>query len=167
MENTDKFKHIKGWGIDTDPRNEPTYPMKNYTGDDHRRLNYTRPHQQHKNIEVLHSNERPTITSVFGTSVPPSGISGLLRRFAFRYSESSFGHWLPLLFADRVNVWEGFIKDFGKGIMPNIIKERGWNAELKYNKKKFIRSSVIKVAVTAFAIALLMGSSGRRKKRKR
>lgn len=167
MENTDKYKHIKGWGIDSDPRNEPTYPFKNYTGDDHKRLNYSRPHQQDKNIEVLHSNERPTISSVFGTSVPPSGLSGLLRRFAFRYSESSFGHWLPLLFADRVNVWEGFIKDFGKGTLPNIYKERGWNAELKYNKKKFLRSSVVRVAATAFIIALILGNGSRRKRRNR
>ena len=35
MENLEqKFAHIKGWGIDADPENEPTYPMKNYTGDD-------------------------------------------------------------------------------------------------------------------------------------
>ncbi len=46
------------------------------------------------NVEVLHSNERPHLTAVFGTSSPPSGLSGSIRRFAFRYSESSYGHWL-------------------------------------------------------------------------
>ena len=50
--------------------------------------------------EVLHSNERPNISAAFGTSTPPSGLSGALRRFAFRYSESSYAHWLPLMLAD-------------------------------------------------------------------
>src|SRR5690554_8021589 len=98
----EKYTHIKGWGVDADPKNEPTYPMKNYTGDDHNRLNYERPPQQRKNIEVLHSNERPGVSAVFGTSVPPSGFSGSLRRKAFTYSEGTFAHWLILLLADRI-----------------------------------------------------------------
>jgi len=36
------YKQIPGWGMDSDPENEPTYPMKNYTGDDHNRINYER-----------------------------------------------------------------------------------------------------------------------------
>src|SRR5688500_14055724 len=85
----EKFSHIKGWGMDADPENEPTYPMKKYTGDDHQRLNYTPPQQQPVDIEVLKSNERPRMTAVFGTSTPPSGVSGAIRRFAFKYSEGS------------------------------------------------------------------------------
>ncbi len=93
MENLeDNYSHIKGWGIDADPKNQPTYPMKKYTGDDHRRLNYERPPQQPVNVEILHSNERPDVTRVFGTSVPPSGLSGMIRRYAFKYSEGSWGH---------------------------------------------------------------------------
>ncbi|HEX2921983.1 MAG TPA: hypothetical protein VHO50_12545 [Bacteroidales bacterium] len=167
MENTeDKYKNIKGWGIDSDPKNEPTYPIKNYTGDDHKRLNYEKPKQQANNNKVLHSNERPTISSVFGTSVPLSGLSGLFRRLAFRYSESSFGHWLPLIFADRINVWEGYIKDFGKGRLPNIFRERGWASELKHNRKKFITQTTTKVVVSALLItAVLLIARNKRKKR--
>src|SRR5690554_3177016 len=106
MENSEKFAHINGWGIDADPKNEPTYPMKDYTGDDHKRLEYDRPVRQVSDIEVLHSNERPGVSAVFGTSVPLSGLSGKLRRHAFMYSEGHFGHWLTLLLADRVNVVE-------------------------------------------------------------
>ena len=40
---SDKYRNIPGWGIDADPANEPTYPIKNYTGDDFERLNYERP----------------------------------------------------------------------------------------------------------------------------
>src|SRR6187200_1171435 len=98
----DKYKHIKGWGIDADPENEPTYPMKNYNGDDHKRSNYTRPPLQRADVEVLHSNERPGLSAVFGTVCPPSGLSGLIRRFAFKYSEESLKHWFALVLADRI-----------------------------------------------------------------
>ena len=147
-------KDIEGWGIDADPKNEPTYPMKNYTGADHDRLNYERAPQQPINVEILHSNERPGITRVFGTSTPPSGLSGALRRFAFRYSEGSSGHWLTLILADRINAIEGIIDDIKNGHIPNIIAERGWNAEWKYNKKGVIKNIVIGVAVTTAAIVI-------------
>src|SRR3954469_17966736 len=81
-------KDIPGWGHDADPKNNPTYPMKHYTGADHERIHYERPPQQPKNIEILKSIERPSISRVFGTSTPPKGLSGAIRRFAFRYSES-------------------------------------------------------------------------------
>src|SRR5579875_1913203 len=98
MENTtNDYTHINGWGIDADPTNEPTHPMKKYTGDDHERINWVRPPLQPVTVEVLHSNERPNLTAVFGTSVPPSGLSGSIRRFAFKHSENEYLHWLPLL----------------------------------------------------------------------
>ncbi len=151
----DRPKNIEGWGIDADPENEPTYPMKKYTGADHDRLNYERTTQQPIDIEVLHSNERPEITRVFGTSTPPSGLSGMLRRYAFRFSEGSSGHWLTLIMADRVNVVEGIIDDLRHGHIPNIFAERGWNAEWKYNRKGVIKKVAIGLAVTAVMVALL------------
>ncbi|MEI6947895.1 hypothetical protein V9K67_11925 [Paraflavisolibacter sp. H34] len=156
MENTpEKYKHIKGWGIDADPENEPTYPMKNYTGDDHKRLDYRRPPQQPVTVEVLHSNERPDITVVFGTSVPPSGLSGHIRRFAFRHSEGSLAHWLPLLVADRVQTVEALVDDLRQGYIPNIIAERGWTAEWKYNRKGVVQKVLVGAAVTVAACAAL------------
>jgi len=161
MENmSENYSHIKGWGIDADPENEPTYPMKHYTGDDHRRLNYERVQQQPVTVEILKSNERPNITAVFGTSTPPSGFSGQIRRYAFSHSEGSLLHWLPLVLADRVNMIEAFIEDLGKGHIPNIIKERGWTAEWKYNKKGVIRNAIIGTAVLAALTVVL----ARRKK---
>src|SRR5688572_685425 len=97
-------KDIPGWGHDADPNNRPNYPIKNWNGADHERLNYERPEQQPKSVEILKSNERPSISRVFGTSTPPSGLSGQLRRYAFRHSESTYLHWVPLVMADRINV---------------------------------------------------------------
>jgi len=148
----DEHAHIKGWGIDADPENEPTYPMKNYTGDDHRRLNYARPLQQLSSVEILHSNERPSVSAVFGTSTPPRGLSGIIRRYAFQFSESSWAHWLPLILADRVNMVEGLIEDLKEGHVPNIMAERGWNAEWKYNKKGLFKKAVVGVAILSAVI---------------
>jgi hypothetical protein len=156
----DRYKHIKGWGIDADPENEPTYPMKHYTGDDHKRIHYERPPQQPATVEILHSNERPNITAVFGTSTPPLGLSGRIRRYAFNYSEGSFGHWIPLILADRVNAIEGIIDDLKKGHVPNIFAERGWQAELKYNRKGFALKVLTGIAVVS-AIVLLARSKRR------
>jgi hypothetical protein len=155
MENLEKdYSHINGWGIDANPRNEPTYPMKQYTGDDHQRINWERPTLQQTDIEVLHSNERPGPSAVFGTSVPPSGLSGSIRRYAFQHSENEYRHWLPLLLADRVNMVEGLLDDLKNGKLPNLIAERGWTAEWKYNRSALI-TKVFTTAVIAGAILFL------------
>jgi hypothetical protein len=155
------YKDIPGWGMDADPENDPTYPMKRTTGADHDRLNYDRAPQQSQRIEVLHSNERPGITRVFGTSVPPSGLSGMLRRYAFKFSEGSSGHWLTLILADRVNVIEGIIDDVAHGHVPNFFMERGWNAEWKYNRKGAVKSVLVGVAVASALVIVLARSKNR------
>ena len=44
MENSPKdYSHIKGWGIDADPKNDPTYPMKNRTNEEHKGYSWDRP----------------------------------------------------------------------------------------------------------------------------
>ena len=160
MENlSNDYTHIKGWGIDADPENEPSYPMKKYTGDDHKRINWERPPLQPVTVEVLHSNERPNITAVFGTSTPPSGLSGAIRRYAFQFSENQYMHWLPLLLADRVNVVEGIVDDLKRGHIPNIFAEKGMKAELKHNPKGLAKKVLVTLAVTSIAYALLKGKT--------
>lgn len=149
-------KNIPGWGIDADPENDPTYPMKHATGADHDRIHYERPPQQPMSVEIFQSIERPTITSVFGTSTPPSGLSGVIRKFAYRFSEADARHWLTLILADRVNSVEGIVDDLKHGIVPNIFKERGWTAEWKYNRQGAIKNVAVGVAVTAAVVALLV-----------
>jgi hypothetical protein len=163
MENlSDKFNHIKGWAIDADPENEPTYPMKNYTGDDHKRLGWERPDLQPVKEEVLHSNERPYMPATFGTSLSPSGLSGIIRRFAFRYSEGSFLHWLPLLLADRINIVEGILNDFAHGRFPNFFVEWGWRSEWKHRPGRLIVKVTIGLTLTAAVIAFAYFRSKKR-----
>jgi hypothetical protein len=159
--NNEDYSHIKGWGIDADDKNEPTYPMKKYTGDDHNRIDWERPPLQVQTVEVLHSNERPNLTATFGTSSPPSGLSGAIRRYAFKSSENSYLHWLPLLLADRVNVVEGILDDLQHGHIPNIFAEKGWKAEWKHNP----RGLITKVAVTAAVTSAIWMLAFKKKKK--
>lgn len=152
------MSHIKGWGVDADPRNDPTYPIKQRTDEEQQGYSWERPEQQPIDIEVLHSNERPNITAVFGTSVPPSGLSGMLRRCAFKYSEGSYGHWLPLLLADRVNVVEGIADDLLHGHMPNMCAESGMGAQWKYNRKGVIKKAAIGALIATTALVWLSRS---------
>ena len=154
MEHTAKDpSQIKGWGVDADPRNDPTYPMKNRNNGEHAGYSWERPPQQPVSIEVLRSIERPNVTSVFGTSTPPSGLSGVIRRIAFRYSESSYGHWLPLMLADRVSVVEGVLSDLKHGRLPNVFAERGWKAEWKHNRTSLVRRILVRVVLVSAAVA--------------
>jgi hypothetical protein len=129
-------KTVKGWGVDADPKNDPTYPMRRRTEMDHAGYAWDRPAQQPADVEVLHSNERPNVSAVFGTSTPPSGLSGALRRFAFGYSENSYGHWLPLMLADRIGVAEGIADDLAHGHVPNIPGELGVREEWRHDRSR-------------------------------
>jgi hypothetical protein len=109
---------IAGWGADLDHANRPAYPKERTPPRPCGRCTGRRRRRSLQHVEILHSTERRGITPVFGTSTPPSGISGMLRRLAFRYSENDIRHWLVLLFADRVNVGEGLASDLAHGHSP-------------------------------------------------
>ncbi len=151
-----KHPDIKGWGIDTDLRNDPTYPLKDRNNAEHEGYTWKRPAQQPEAVEILHSIERPNVTAVFGTSVPPSGLSGKIRRFAFQYSENVYLHWLPLILADRVNEVEGIIEDLKRGYIPNIFAEKGGKAAWKFNRAAYVKKLAISGAVVAGIFALIL-----------
>jgi hypothetical protein len=160
MEKTVKDpSQIKGWGVDADPDNDPTYPMKNRNNGEHEGYSWERPPQQPKSVEILHSNERPNVSAVFGTSTPPAGLSGMIRRAAFKYSENSYGHWLPLMLADRVGVVEGYLEDFSRGHVPNIFAERGWKAEWKHNRTSLVTRIAVGAVIASAAVAYLRSGS--------
>jgi hypothetical protein len=130
---------IVGWGVDADLENDPTYPMRDLSQNDHDGMAWPRPSLQPPSVEVLHSTERPSLSAVFGTAVPPSGLSGVMRRWAFKKSEGKWGHWLILMAADRVNVIEGLVLDLFRLKLPNLYVERGFRAEWRYARPRFYR----------------------------
>lgn len=160
IENTDpasrQLAHhpdVPGWGADLARENRPAVP-KERTPPRLANLHWDRPSPQRQRAPVLHSTERPGITPVFGTSTPPSGVSGRMRELAFRFSENDIRHWLILLAADRVNVGEGLLSDLAHGHIPNIFAEMGARAEWRYNRAGFVRKALVVSAAVALAVYL-------------
>jgi len=150
---------IKGWGVDADPNNDPTYPYRERDRDPGLSSDWERPPQQQPDVEILKSIEHKRLPAVFGTSTPPSGVSGMMRRAAFRWSESNWIHWLMLMGADRVNVVEGVVQDLARAKIPNIPAEMGIKSELRHNKAGFAKKVAVTVAVSAVAYGLLKARS--------
>ena len=148
-------RSVVGWGHDANPENDPTYPYRDRSNDQGLAVNWERPTPQQSDVELLQSIEFNHRPAVFGTSAPPSGISGMIRRLAFRWSESNWLHWLLLMGADRINVVEGVVEDLGRGKVPNIPAEMGAASEWAHNKKGFVIKSAVVVGAAVGLIALL------------
>lgn len=153
--------NIPGWGVDADQANDPTYPYRDRSRDDHSGT-WVRPTQQHVQVEILQSIEHKQRPAVVGTSTPPSGLSGALRRHAFRKSESNLLHWMMLLGADRINVVEGVVRDLGHARVPNIPGEMGVRAAWRYDKRGLVLKSVVLIGVVAIAGAAVAKARRRR-----
>ena len=141
---------MKGWAVDADPDNDPTYPYRERENDEHSG-EWRRPTQQDAEVEVLQSIEHKQRPAVVGTSTPPSGISGAMRRPAYRKSESNLLHWVLLMGADRVNMVEGVLQDLARAKVPNIPAETGMRADWQHDKPRFF----VKSALAAGAVGLL------------
>lgn len=157
---------VLGWGVDADPENDPTYPMRDMSHDSKGGLDWRRPTLQPQDVEVLRSTEHNRRTAVFGTSTPPSGLSGAIRRQAFKRSEGKWSHWLMLLAADRVNMVEGIGDDLLHGRLPNIPAEMGMRSELRYNMPGLVRKVAVTGAVLAVIVALVRASPAPRRRRR-
>lgn len=149
-----ELAHIQGWGADLDRKDRPGYPMER-TPPRFIHQHEGKLPQQEENVEILVSTERPGITPIFGTAQPPSGLSGAIRRAAFKWSENDLRRWLLLLAADRVNVVEGIGEDLAQGKLPNVLGEMGIKAEWEHNRAGLVKKAVIAGAVAATAVYLL------------
>jgi hypothetical protein len=143
------MSHIQGWGADLDLKNRPAVPMERTPP----RLEHppARIEQQKTDIPVFVSPERPSITPLFGTSVPPSGISGMIRAAAYKSTENDLRHWILLMIADRVNVVEGIVDDLSGGRVPNVLGEMGIRAEWQHNPVGLVKKAAIASAVIGAA----------------
>ena len=93
---------IPGWGVDLDPADRPAYPKEDFTRDTGAHWEF--PERQPGHEEREKSPEHKWVTPVFGTAVPLKGLSGVVRRLAYKYGEGRARHWLMLIAADRIDV---------------------------------------------------------------
>jgi len=129
-ESSDQLRsRIPGWGVDLDPKDRPSVPKERFdpgaTG-----AHWDFPERQPERWPRERSVEHKFLTPVFGTACPPRGASGVIRRFAYRFSEGRAAHWLLLLAADRVDAVESHAQSFLTGRPDNPITETGGLREL-------------------------------------
>ena len=92
---------IPGWGVDLDPQDRPSVPRLQFDPNLSGAL-WDFPERQPESWPRERSVEHEFLTPVFGTSCPPKGLSGLLRKYSYRrFSEARAAHWLLLVAADR------------------------------------------------------------------
>ena len=152
------YAHINGWGVDLDHNNRPAYPMER-TPPRLEGVHWDKPEQQAETVKILCSNERSGITPVFGTTVPPSGLSGKCREVAFKYSENDLRHWLILLLADRIHMVEGIGSDLSRGHIPNLFAETGMKSEFKYNQAAAVQKTLIVASIIGVGLYLITRKS--------
>ncbi len=120
---------IPGWGVDRDFRDRPSGTREKFdpgaTG-----AHWDVPEQQEEKWPRERSIEHEVLTAVFGTSAPPKGLSGVLRRYSYRrFSEGRATHWLILMAADRVDAIESHLRSFATLRPDNPITETGIESE--------------------------------------
>ncbi len=129
----DLRRRIPGWGADLDPADRPSVPKERFdpegTG-----AHWDFPERQPETWPRERSIEHEFLTPVFGTSCPPKGLSGVIRKHAYkRYSEARAAHWLLLIAADRVDALE----EHGRSLLTtrpdNPITQTGVRSEISRN----------------------------------
>lgn len=111
---------IPGWGADLDPADRPAVPRERFDPDASG-AHWDLPEQQPELVPRERSIEHARLTPVFGTTFPPRGMSGAMRRKAFTYGEGRAAHWLILLAADRVDMVETGVRDLARGRAPALL----------------------------------------------
>jgi len=122
---------IPGWGADLDPADRPSYPREQPGIETGARWDF--PERQPEKWPRERSIEHAFLTPVFGTSTPPAGVSGVIRKYAYKYSEGRAAHWLLLVAADRVDAWEHHLRSFATLRPDNPVTETGVLSEFSGN----------------------------------
>ncbi|MCU1371009.1 MAG: hypothetical protein JWO77_2203 [Ilumatobacteraceae bacterium] len=103
---------IPGWGVDLDPADRPSVPREALDPEANG-AHWEFPERQLDDGRRERSIEHAMLTPVFGTSCPTRGLSGVVRRLAYRrYSEARAAHWLLLIGADRIDATEAHLRSF-------------------------------------------------------
>ncbi|WP_166878737.1 hypothetical protein [Salinibacterium sp. ZJ450] len=123
---------IPGWGVDLDPKNPPAFPRERFDPDA-TGAHWDFPERQEEKWPRERSIEHKFLTPVFGTATPLHGLSGAIRRLAYRrYSEGRAAHWLLLIAGDRVDAVESHLRSLASARPDDPITESGVLSERRH-----------------------------------
>lgn len=93
------------WGVDLDRASRPGVPMMNTEPRLMENARWPVERQAGQPASPRHGRSNKPMPPVFGTALPLKGVSGMLRRLAYRDPDHKPRHWLMMMFADRVDSW--------------------------------------------------------------
>lgn len=94
-----------GWGVDSKLEERPGVPREHSPPTPLPSAPWLALEQQVAGPIAVRSPLKP-MTPVFGTTVPPRLLSGVLRRAAYRMPDYKARRWMTLMLADRIDVIE-------------------------------------------------------------
>jgi hypothetical protein len=98
--------HPSYWGVDLDLDRRPGVGKRNFDPKPWPNTRYPPERQPGEPAAPMHGRPNKSMPPVFGTTVPLQGLSGRVRRLAYRYPDHYPRHWILKLLGDRVDVWE-------------------------------------------------------------
>src|SRR3954469_9052321 len=124
---------IPGWGADLDPADRPSVPRERFDPT-FAGAHWEHPERQPERWPRERSVEHTQLPPVFGTTCPPKGLSGAVRKLAYaKYSEGQAAHWLLLMAGDRVDAVESSLRSLFSLRPDNPITQTGVLAEVKHH----------------------------------
>jgi hypothetical protein len=120
---------IPGWGVDRDKADRPAVPRE-FAEQHDTGAHWSFPDRQPGSTGRERSIEHAFVTPVFGTVAPLHGISGAVRRLAYRFSEGRAAHWLLLIAGDRIDSGGAHLRAFASARPDNPVTETGVASEL-------------------------------------
>ncbi|MDB4942042.1 MAG: hypothetical protein JWP97_1576 [Labilithrix sp.] len=99
---------IPGLGSDAAMERRPGVPMEKDPPQPAGLAHWDEPHRQRDPgpTVILRRKGLEQLTPVFGDTIPPKGLSGLIRRAAYEVPEHFTSHWFLLLLSDRIDAIE-------------------------------------------------------------
>jgi hypothetical protein len=92
-------------GVDLDPARRPGVPRMRKDPRPWPNTLYPPERQPGEPAVPKHGRPNKPMPPVFGTAVPLHGLSGAIRKLAYRYPDHYPRHWLLKMLGDRVDSW--------------------------------------------------------------
>lgn len=105
------------WGVDLDPSRRPGVPMMREP-QPWPNTRFPPERQPGTPASPMHGRPNKPMPPVFGTSVPLRGLSGMVRKLAYRYPDHYPSHWLLKMLGDRVDFWSYRTRKYLPVVLP-------------------------------------------------
>lgn len=105
------------WGVDLDPSRRPGVPMMREP-QPWPNARFPPERQAGESSVPRHGRSNKPMPPVFSTAIPLHGLSGAIKKFAYRSPDHYPSHWLLLMLSDRVDAWSHHARKYLPFALP-------------------------------------------------